>query len=149
MTKWFLLAYAVLSIALFDPKIHAGGDTCAYMSLAQSIVQGKGYRNIYLEGEPPHRTYPPGMALLLAPFVALFGLNVIVLKFVIVLTGGVGFLFFQKIVRCISPPRYATYITLIYLTLPVFYRYGSYVLSEMPYICASLGAIYFCMRTHE
>jgi len=146
MTKWFLLAYVLISILLFDPKPFLGGDNAVYVILAESIVQGKGYRDLHIVGEPPHTTYPPGMALLFAPFVAVFGRNLILLKFVIVLVGLAGYWFFLKITQGISPPFVSKYASCLYLATPPLILYNHWCLSEIPYLTASLGAIWFVLK---
>jgi len=147
--KWFLLAYVVISVLLWDPKLHSGGDNCVYMILAESIATGRGYRDLHITGEPIHKTYPPGFPLLLTPFMWVFGRNLLVFKLVVMFTGMGGLLFFDKITRRIMPPQYAVITTLLYLSMPAMYYYGHYVLSEMPYIFFSLGAIWFVVKNES
>ena len=61
-----LFVHLVLSILVFDPRLHLGGDNAHYISLARSILSGKGYKAIYSPGEPPHTQYPFGYPVLLA-----------------------------------------------------------------------------------
>ena len=76
------LLHVGLCLLLFDPKLHTGGDSATYMLLAESIATaGDGY-SLHVDPGPPvaHTKYPPGYPLALAPLVALFGRNLVVLK---------------------------------------------------------------------
>ena len=143
--RYWAIIYIILSLLLFSPLLFTGGDNARYIILAESLTHGE-YRDLQFPGEPPHNLYPPGFPLLLAPVVAVAGRNIIVLKLWIVLFGVGGFWFFHKITQSISPPRYATLITLMYLLTPVLLEFNHWVLSEVPYLCASLGSIYFVIK---
>ncbi len=143
-----LALYLVLSFLLFDPKLFTGGDNAVYVILAESIVQGKGYKNIYMPEEPPHTLYPPGFALLLAPFVLVFGTNLIVLKLLIVLTG-IGALYFMFKLSELIFGAQAKIIVLFFLTIPIFIIYNHWLLSEMPFLFFSLGSLFFCLRSEK
>ena len=144
--KWFLLAYAVISLLTFEPKLHLGGDESIYIILAESLVNGEGYRDIQLVGKPLHRKYPPGLPLMLAPIVAVFGRHIILLKLLIVATGVIGFAFFIKLTQRILPPLYATLAILAYLLTPVHYTYNHFVLSEVPFTTLVMGSIWFMLK---
>ena len=83
----FLFVYLVLSFVLFDPKIASGGDNAVYIILADSMLSGKGYRNIHLPEEPQHTLYPFGFPLLLVLPMLIFGRNIFVFKLFILLAG--------------------------------------------------------------
>ena len=85
---FLLLFAAVLSFSL-QGQIEIINDSGAYLSLAQSLVSGEGYRDIFLDGSPAHTKYPPVFPLLLAPLVYLFGLNFWVIR---LLSVGLGVL---------------------------------------------------------
>ena len=62
-----VLAIILLAALLsFDPKQSTGGDNGTYISLTRSLLDGKGYRDLYTPGEPYHHQYPFGYPLLLA-----------------------------------------------------------------------------------
>jgi len=146
MTKWFVLAYVIISVLLFDPKMFSGGDNAVYIILAESLATGHGYRDLHIVGAPPHKTYPPGMALILAPFIAIFGRNLILLKCMIMLFGVGGLLIFEKLARLFLPPPFGSLATWAYLLTPSVIIYGHYTLSEIPYLFFSLAAIWFCLK---
>ena len=146
MTKWLIFAYITLSVALFSPLLHTGGDNACYIILAESIVKHGEMRDLQYPGEPRHTKYPIGFPLILAPFVAVFGKNLIILKCVIMLFGVGGYVFFIKLAKSILPPFYACFASLAYLLTPVLLQYKHWVLSETPYIFFSLGSIWFILQ---
>lgn len=143
-----LLIYAFLSILLFDPKLFTGGDNAVYIALAESIASGKGYKNIYLPEEPPHTQYPPGFPLLLAIFIAIFGKNILILKFVIFLTGVGAIIFMYNIANKIFKENSSWYL-FFYISIPALVIYNHWILSEIPFLFFSLGSIYFFILSQE
>ncbi|MEO0155611.1 MAG: glycosyltransferase family 39 protein [candidate division WOR-3 bacterium] len=141
----FLVIYTILSLLLFDPKLFTGGDNAVYVNLAESIATGKGYKNIYLPDELPHTQYPPGFPLLLSiPFI-IFGKNILIFKIVIFLTGLGAFVFFYLITRKIFNENFMILI-FFYLSVPIFIIYNHWILSEIPFLFFSLGALYFLLK---
>ncbi|OPX17379.1 hypothetical protein BXT86_06800 [candidate division WOR-3 bacterium 4484_100] len=143
----FLLGYLFISLLLFDPKLFTGGDNAVYVLLAQSITSGKGYRNIYLPDEPAHTQYPFGFPLLLCLPLLIFK-NIIFLKFLIVLLGLGAFFFFYRIVEYLFKENYE-FIIPFYLFIPIFIIYNHWLLSEIPFLFFSLGALYFMVRAEQ
>uniref|UniRef100_A0A7V1EIL3 Glycosyltransferase RgtA/B/C/D-like domain-containing protein n=1 Tax=candidate division WOR-3 bacterium TaxID=2052148 RepID=A0A7V1EIL3_UNCW3 len=141
----FFLIYTTLSALLFDPKLFTGGDNAVYIILAESITTGKGYKNIYLPEQPPHTQYPPGFPLLLSIPILIFGKNIILLKLMIFLTGLGSLLFFYLIIKEYFK-EYSKIFTLVYLSIPIFINYNHWILSEIPFLFFSLGAIYFLLK---
>jgi len=146
MTKWLIFTYMTLSVALFSPLLHTGGDNARYIILAESIARYGTMYDLQYPGEPKHTQYPPGLPLILAPFVAVFGKNLIILKCVIMLFGVGGYVFFIKLAKSILPPFYACLASLAYLLTPGLLQFNHWILSEIPYICFSMGAIYFMVK---
>jgi len=146
--KFFLLficIYIILSFLLFDPKLATCGDNAVYIILAESIISSKGYRNIHLPEESPHISFPFGFPLLLSIFLLIFGTKIIALKFVVFLTGLCSFYFMYKIIEVLFEGKIPVVIS-FYLSVPIFIVYNHLILSEMPFLCLSLGSIYFYMK---
>lgn len=57
----------------FDKKLSTNGDNAYYFTLGKSIAQGTGYRNIYHPSPKINRQYPPGVPMLCAVNIWLFG----------------------------------------------------------------------------
>lgn len=68
------------SFLVFDPNLSTNGDNAYYIVLGMSLVQGKGLSVICSPGEPPAALVPLGYLLLLAPILALFPENFLLLK---------------------------------------------------------------------
>lgn len=101
---WLLiLLYIVLSVFLFDPKPFIGGDNARYINLTRSMLLGKGYRDITHPDEPRYTLYPPGFPTLLMPAIAVFGLNIPILKIIPLLCGLAAFIFFILIAQILFP----------------------------------------------
>lgn len=144
----FLVIYITLSILLFDPKLFTGGDNAVYINLAESIVTGKGYKNIYLPNEPPHTQYPPGFPLLLSvPFI-IFGKNILIFKIVVFLTGLGALLFFCLIAKELFKENFMI-LMLLYLSVPIFVIYNHWILSEIPFLFFSLAALFFLLKFYN
>ncbi len=141
----FLFIYLVLSVLLFDPKLFPGGDNAAYIILAESLSSGKGYKDLYLPAEPPHTQYPPGFPLLLSLPFLLFGSNIVILKFFVLLAGIGSLIFMYKICESFFREK-VVMIMAFYVSVPLLITFNHWILSEMPFLCFSLGAIYFFMK---
>ena len=63
------------NIALRPGQGGLGEDPAQYLLLAQSLASGQGYRDLFLPGHPPHMFFPFVFPMLLAPLVALFGMD--------------------------------------------------------------------------
>lgn len=136
--------HMVLCLALFDPKIHTGGDSVTYVLLAESILQaGDGYSLSIEPGPPePHTKYPPGYPLFLAPLVALFGRNFVVLKLVSVLfTTGAVTLFCAYARRGREPLPWFC-LALAFAVSPGVIDYSRWMLSEAPFLFFTLAALW-------
>lgn len=137
-----VLLHIVLCIALFDPKIHFGGDSATYMMLAESITEF-GYSLSLEPGPPvPHTKYPAGYPLLLAPLVLLFGRNVVVLKLLsMVFTAG-SVLVFCAYARKKREPLPWFLLALAFAVLPGVIDYSRWMLSEAPFLFFTLLALW-------
>ena len=85
-------------IISFYPVLELNGDNAGYLSRAQSMLSGKGFRNIWLPNEPFDATLKSiGFSILNIPFILIFGLNnYIGLKLLEFLSVFVGFFFMYK-----------------------------------------------------
>jgi len=140
-----LLVYLIFSAVLFDPKISPGGDNAVYIILAESMISGKGYRNIHLPDEPLHAFYPFGFPLILALPMLVFGSNVFILKIFIVLIGiGMIYLFYKMTEHLFK--NSAKMLLIFCISVPVFITYNHWIYTEVPYLCVSLAALYFFIK---
>lgn len=144
----FLFIYIVLSFFLFDPKLFIGGDNAVYIILAESIVSGEGYKDMYMPDEPPHSQYPFGFPIMLSVPILIFGTNIILLKLLLLLTGLGSVYFMYKIGEYLFKEK-VNIMMPFYLSIPILITYNHRILSEMPFLCFSLGALYFFIKAQE
>ncbi len=144
----FMLLNLVFCLLLFDPKLHTGGDSSEYVSLAESVLRsGDGYSDSMAPGAPvPHTKYPPGYPVLMAPLLAIFGRNFVVLKLL-----SVAFTVSSVLVFCVlskeraGPPLWLA-MSLAFAASPVVVDYSHWLLSEAPFLFFTLLALLFLQR---
>ncbi len=143
-----MLLNLVFCLLLFDPKLHTGGDSSNYVSLAESVLRsGDGYADSMAPGAPvPHTKYPPGYPVLMAPLLAIFGRNFVVLKLL-----SVAFTVSSVLVFCVlSKERVSPLLwlamSLAFAVSPVVVDYSHCLLSEAPFLFFTLLALLFLQR---
>lgn len=144
----YLGIFIVLTLLLFSPRLFVGGDNAQYIALAESIISGKGYRTMYLPDEPPNTHFPPGFPLLLCIPHAIFGKNIMVFKLVVFCISAGALYFLYAIARYLYHGK-TKFIMAFFLSLPIIVVYSNRVLSEMPYLFFTLGALYFFYMAEE
>ncbi|MBN2620712.1 glycosyltransferase family 39 protein [candidate division WOR-3 bacterium] len=140
--------FLILTLLLFSPRLFVGGDNAQYIALAESIVSGKGYRTVYLPDEPPNTHFPPGFPLLLCLPYVIFGKNILIFKFVVFCISVGALYFLYAIARYLYEGK-TKFIMAFFLSLPIIVVYSHRVLSEMPYLFFTLGALYFFYMAEE
>ncbi len=142
----FLAVYTLLSVLLFDPKVSVGGDNAVYLMLAESIVEGKGYVQLHLPDEPAHTNYPLGFPVLLSLVHILSGgVNVLGAKLLVVLAGIVAVFFMYGICEHLFKKK-AWVVMAFLVSIPMLVSYNNEVLTEIPFLCFSMGTIYFLLK---
>jgi 4-amino-4-deoxy-L-arabinose transferase-like glycosyltransferase len=135
-------------LVLFDPKLHTGGDSSEYVSLASSVLRtGDGYADSAAPGDPvPHTKYPPGYPLMLAPLLALFGPNFVILKLLsVALTVSSVLVFSLWVTERVGPARWLA-VSLAFAVNPAVVDYSRWILSEAPFLFVTLLALLFLQR---
>lgn len=145
----FLLAiHLIISLLLFSPQLFTGGDNVMYLILAESLVSGKGYRDVHLPEEPPHTKFPVGFPLLLSIPKFIFSESVIAPKLLVLLTSLLAFVLIYRVYELVFRTR-VTMLAIFYLFIPLFYIYNHFVLSEIPYLCCSFAALYLFLKARK
>jgi hypothetical protein len=145
----FAAAYVLLVLVLFDPKPDTGGDNVVYMILAESLRTGQGYADIFLPGAPAHIQYPFGLPVLLSLVFGLAGGISITGAKVLVMLFGVGAMAFCYLLYERVLGRQAQWVMAAVVSMPLFAIAGHRVLTEIPFLCVSLGALYFLVRGEQ
>lgn len=136
--------HLLLCAVLFDPKVHTGGDSVTYVLLAESLLRvGDGFALSMVPGPPEaHTHYPPGYPALLAPVVALFGRNFVVLKLLSVLFTTAAVVVFCLYTRRGRDPIPWLCLGLAFAVNPGLIDYSRWMLSEAPFVLVTLVALW-------
>lgn len=133
--QWVLLAIGIgvsLASSLLYP-MHP--DEKVFLKVAETMVQGGvPYRDVF-------DNKPPGIYLLLVPFVAIFGQNLSVLRLIpFLLNITIGCLLYF-ICRTILKSREGVVVAFLYLIISPFYQ-ANFILTEVPMtVCLLIGTL--------
>jgi len=120
-----------------------GDDFALYIQHARNIAAHVPYSEtgyIYNPHNPAigPRAYPPGFPLLLAPVVAVFGLELVPMKVVIVLCFVGALLMLPRVFQRDLSPRYMAALILVMGLNPFFWDFKDQVLSDIPFLFFTL-----------
>ncbi|MFC1725831.1 ArnT family glycosyltransferase [candidate division KSB1 bacterium] len=129
--------------------IFLGGDSGHYIVLSKSLAEFKGMVNLHLPNPYPETLYGFGLPLLMAPFLLVFGLNLIAAKLVIVLCG-IGFAYFTYLVfKKYIREEFALLLALVISYNYWFYLFSSVVMTEVPFVFFMMMSIYYIEKYLE
>ncbi len=143
-----LLISAILSLALLTRGHLWGDDYASYIMQAQSVLNGTTHafiqHNMFTIQEsffsPGPVAYPWGYPLLLAPVLAVFGLNLLALKAVSTLFFVLFLFVFYHLVRLRLPASWSLFLTAILAFNPALLQAHDLILSDVPFLFfSSLG----------
>ncbi len=148
--KWVLAAGLVTAAVIYlvgiTPIIGQNYDDAHYITLAQSLAQGEGYRLLSQPHHPPGVKYPPGWPLLLTPVWWLGGeladLAVWFKAASALLAVGLGAVVYGWLVWRGHSRRAAVLISLLTLFNPHIYGYATSAFSEMAYAFFGMAAVW-------
>jgi len=140
--------FVLLVLLSFDPKPFLGGDNATYILLAKGLVQGKGFRDIWAPGMPPHTQYPFGFPLFLAPFVAAFPHPLIPMKLFVFLLAFISLLLVHALSKQTLPQEQSLFLLALTCLSPTLIEFSHWVLSEVPYLGVSFLAL-FLLKDRE
>ena len=153
--KWLIVGLVALNVflcvALFEPKLHTGGDNALYILLSESLrTFGDGYSTSIAPGPAvPHTTVPPGYPLLLAMVEGLFGRNFVLLKLLsVALTAGTVWVFCLLVrdrVRQWGPCPWFL-VALAFAANPLAIDYSHWILSEAAFVFFIMLSLFFIRR---
>ena len=116
-----------------------GGDSAQYITLAESLAQGKGLRMLNYPGEPFYFYYPPVFALLLYPIIKFWGRNFYIMHLLIALFGYASLYVMYQLFKKYADKKIAVFSTCLMAINWAFILYSSeYILSDIPYLFFSL-----------
>ncbi len=122
-------------------------DSEAYIGLANAIATGRGYtRCLNPEQDLPHKTWPPGLPLLIAPAIAVFGLNLVAMKLVVCAVGIAGLAFFYLLIRDVSDRRLAAWAAIAVGCSAHYVWFSHQVMAEVPMFAFSAAGLWMIRR---
>jgi len=137
-----LFLQLILIFLAFDFQIFMGGDAHSDILLAESILSGNGYRDIWDPQQPQDNWRRPGMPVLIAFLYLLFGHNYLIIKFLMVLlTCMITVLLYLVFKDEIGDNLW--FLLLLFITNAAILEFARYELTEIPYLFVILLSIYF------
>ena len=141
---------AVLAAVLFSsvaiPAPHDGGDNATYLSLAHSLVSGRGYTELWDPQVAPHTKYPPVFPLMLAALLTLGVTTWTGFKFFTALAlGGASVFAFAWAARRAGPIA-AGAVALLVLLTGGWLQASRWVLSEPLFLLLTFAALWAAER---
>ncbi len=137
--KVFVAVYMIILAAEFSPDISTNGDDAKYLILGKSLVTGHGYRYLYDPANQVETQYPPLFPAFLGAFSIFDGEPLIPKIAVGILSGCMLLLLFFYLRSAFR--RFALPVTLIVAVSSSIAICSTLLLSEVPYLFASLGAL--------
>lgn len=141
-----LVVQLFLTVLVFIPAPHNGGDNAGYVSLAHSLLDQGAYRELWDPLEPPHTKYPPVFPLFLAGAMALGVKGWVGLKAIpflsTLLAGGFTFLW----VRGRAGITMAAGVTLLLALSDGVLYYSHWILSDPTFLALTIGALWALER---
>jgi hypothetical protein len=145
------LGLAIITFLLgawtFDAKLSLSGDNAEFITLARSLAQGSGLTHINTAVPAPATKYPPGFPLLLAPLELLAPGSWTPMKWIVLVTFTAAVPLFFLLMRTSLGTVPSLCAAAICLTLPLLQDYAHQVMSEIPYLTFSVGALYLLKRS--
>jgi hypothetical protein len=146
------IALALLALAYFafidarpDFTPFNADDGSDYLALSWSLVHGLGYtRNMIAGSYVPHTTWPPGMAVLLAPAMAWSGdtVDFFAVKATMIVTALSAIVLAWYYVRRLTQSKGAADLAALLLALdPFFWNFSRIAMTEVPSIAWWLGGL--------
>jgi len=137
--------YYVIPNARIDFSRFNAHDSEAYLALSYGLVHGLGYTRSMVPGQYlPHRWWPPGMPVLMAPAVALSGLpvNWLILKLTVATIGILGVVLAWILTKRLTGDDRAADIAALLLGLNVWYwDFSHQVMAEVPVTVWVIGSL--------
>lgn len=146
MRRWWVWASLALAAGLYlacvtDELGDLGGDTASYLLLAQSLLDGHGYRSLESPTTPRHTRYPFVWPVMLMPLIAVAGIRygVLHLAVVVLMVVALG-LSWRWWRRWVGPAGSLAGLWLLAFAL-CWMTSASMLFAEIPYTVWSLGVL--------
>lgn len=137
---FFFLFYS-LSLNNF---LDSSGDNAKYIILAKALVEGKGYSDLNLPGNPPDTHFHPLLPVLLTPIIFFIGINFFAMKFLVTLMAIPTLYLIYYFFRKNNSENLSLALMVLVGVSPLFFSFSHQVMAEIPFLFFSfLSLIYF------
>ncbi len=146
-----LVACSALVITTLNHELGSiDGDNAQYIFLAQSLATSHDYRTINEPGEPPETYFPPMFPLMLTPIVSRWGLHAYLPMHLLIVAWAIACLGLWVIWarRQLADDQLAWSLAL-FGTAPLWIVFANRILTEIPFLGWSLGAIMLAERYQQ
>lgn len=157
VTSKSLVSVTLIAIGIFYlvtiRRGHVWGDDFSlYIQHAKNIVNGVPFSSGSYLHVPPYvgpDAYPPVFPLFLAPFIALFGLNLMPMKVGVILLFIGALWLFTRIVASDASTRMQAALVLLIGANPYFWNFKDQIMSELPFLLTAYLSIYLILKAQE
>jgi hypothetical protein len=154
-----LYDYAVLLIAFlainglfalsFDKDLGSFGDNAQYIVHSKSLLEKGGPYDIYFPNEAYNGGAAIGLPMMLAPVTAAFGMDVVKMKVLVFLLGGLSLVFFFLAFRKLCGPYLAALLMILTGSFPLFVFNTSYIMTEVPFVFTISVSLFCALKLGE
>ncbi|MDP8253734.1 MAG: glycosyltransferase family 39 protein [Candidatus Kaelpia aquatica] len=131
---------------LIDPVIDISFDSPRYITTADSIASGNGYRAISEIDNNPVFYNNYIFPYILAPLIRIFGLNPYPLKILILIFSLLSILLFFSLTLKLFSKKEALLLSISLMSMPIFIRFSNKVLTEAPFMLFLLLSLWLLHR---
>lgn len=140
-----IISLAITIILATQVKVQWAQDSHWHMALAKNLYSGNGYT---LDGSSPHGKYPPGLALLILPFMLITSNVQIAGMIMIAILSLLTIFLIFKVGKMISPLA-GLVSAILLLTHNLFVFNSVSVMTEIPFAFFSIASIYFFVKAFD
>jgi len=141
-----LSIYIFAQIYSFNDMLSEAGDNAKYIILAKSMLQGTGYREINDPNMPEHLGSPPFFSIMLIPIIALFGINISILKIYMIGLSILTLFIVYVVINKLGGKYVALTITSMMAFSFQYFHWSHRIMSEVPFILFSFLTFYYLLK---
>ncbi|HEX8696338.1 MAG TPA: hypothetical protein VF746_28225 [Longimicrobium sp.] len=138
--------HVLLTLMALNPAPHLGGDNAAYLALARSLLEGRGYVELWDPALRPHTQFPPGFPAILAVAMLLGVKPWVGFKVLVAAFSGVAVALSYAWARRVSGPGVALGAGLLLAVGPGVIDQSQLELSDVPFWVFTMLALWAFAR---
>lgn len=139
-----VLLHLVLALLCFVPTPFTGGDNASYASLARSLLQGRGYVELWDPALRPHTAYPPVFPAMLALLMAAGAGSWVAFKLLVTVSSAAAVGLSYLWMRRVAAPAVALAVGVLLAISPGLLELSHQELSDVPFWAFTMLALWAC-----